>query len=1298
MGFIGNKTGTSSTGGTTPFSLADSLPVQTKLTVSKASDPAEKEADSIAKKVVDEQKEKKNASMKEDKKEASRAPEPATEPNFEPNKEGIKKKEEKEPISKKHEPKKEIQKKNGAEEKEKPKAAKKDEPGSEKKGVNKKDDQKKEVQKKNGAEEKEKPKVAKKDEPGGEKKEPVSKMDDQKKEVQKKNGAEEKEKPKVSKKDELGGEKKEPVSKKDENNKEKKPVDKEKDAAIKPRSIQRKEAGNKKEKPQIQQKPGNVSRQNEGNNKEAGKPEDENADEEKLKAVENKINAKRGSGRKLDPQVKAEMESSFSEDFTDVHIHDDKEAAELCASLNAQAFAIGKDIFFNNGKYDPGSEAGKELLAHELTHVVQQKEQVQRMVAYRNSAPNSPAAVDGEITDKISIKSPAISLPKTKDKHAGKKYKKPLKTKKGYDRAKTTEGTDAQDKIWKDNVHDQVVKHVKDLTDKVTTPQNPKAPNIYYFETADKSVKLFGTPQTIVENSKVPLWNRNGKVTAYDVDHILELQLEGGENVLNNLELLNFSANRGSGSAISGAIDKLVGQFLKTDKGKEKGEMSLDKAMKDYVVEFNEMNFDKVTGTTPKAVDYWTVEQILAGNHLTMFNVMGQDSLEKITGDKAEPTAFTSPAGGAQITKSSARMPGFNATVTINDGAESASVDAEVGKLSGKLSVNDRIMRPMDMSIPLYKMEGLSKAGYIARRGDGKQNLEGILRRLNFIGLSPVDIHSADILPGKGLVVRGQIKPSVEMIKNLFIDFTIEGDKIELSRTFSSGEIKSIPPPLKISDASITVFAGTAGIGVSGNIDFEIKHVGKGSITGSGNSNGVFKLDGNFNFDEKLFGGVKANVKASYEHVEGAEDKWDLQGNIKIPKGKIKGINSAEINVSYAEKIFKADGSAKFGIPGLEDGRMSVTYGNEQLIIEGEANFKHKLIKSGNVKAKVETAGEETKLSLSGNVKPNIPGIESDLSVSYDNGAFTIMGTVAYAKGRLSGSVTVGVTNRSVGTDGNPAGAPGESLTPFGGGSLTLRITDWLQGTAGVKLLPDGSLEVVGKIGIPAAVNIFEKKEIKKDIFKAPTIEIPIFAIPVGSRSIGLVATIGGGLEGYASIGPGQLTDASVEVTYNPSHEENTKVTGTAKFRVPAEAGLRLYVRAGIGLSIGIARVAGGIEIGGALGIEGAAEAGVTVNWTPTEGFKLDAEASLSVQPKFKFDVNAYIEAVLDLWVTEFSKEWKWNLYSFEWGPAFKFGVKFPVHYEEGKEFNISLDDVQFEKPEISVSDIAKGIGEKLLG
>jgi HSP20 family molecular chaperone IbpA len=637
-------------------------------------------------------------------------------------------------------------------------------------------------------------------------------------------------------------------------------------------------------------------------------------------------------------------------------------------------------------------------------------------------------------------------------------------------------------------------------------------------------------------------------------------------------------------------------------------------------------------------------------------------------------------------------MPGFK----LNTFDFSSPASEVTGKVTGVIFANSKIVKPYNLNLNAYKMDGVLNGGYIKRRVSGEGSLEKILSRMEIEGLSPIEFQTADLIPGKGIYAKGKIKSTVKLIEKLDIDITIMGDDIEISKTFSSGEITSVPPPFKINDASVTIFAGTSGIGVRGAVDFEIANVGKGQVKGSGKSNGVFELEGKFEFDKKIFD--KAEVEMKYRHASGEEDQWEVKGKIQIPKGKIKGVKKADITVSYDGKTLAASGTAEFDIPGIKSGKLDVTYTEDQLNIHGEIDLQHQLIKSGKIKADVSKTGEEYKVALSGNVQPNIPGISTELKVDYVDGILTISGSVGYNKGRLAGTVTVGVTNRSVGADGNPAGGPSEALTPFGGGSLTLKITDWLQGTAGVKLLPDGSLEVVGKIGIPAAVNIFEKKEIKKDIFKAPTIEIPIFAIPVGSRSIGLVATIGGGLEGYASIGPGQLTDASVEVTYNPSHEENTKVTGTAKFRVPAEAGLRLYVRAGIGLSVGIARVAGGIEIAGALGIEGAAEAGVTVNWSPTEGFKLDAEASLSVQPKFKFDVNAYIEAVLDLWVTEFSKEWKWNLYSFEWGPSFKFGVKFPVHYEEGKEFNISLDDVQFEKPDISVSDIAKGIGEKLLG
>jgi hypothetical protein len=1266
MGFIG-KSNSSSASQAQPFSMAN---VQPKLTVSKAADPAEKEADAVAKRVVDEQKDKKAEAKKSDGKKEEPAPAAQPETAQEPKKEGVQAKEQKDD-------KKEAQKKSS--EKEEKKADKKD-AGDDKEKLSKKEDDKKQEAKKKG-DEKEEKKAARK-EAADDKKDKVSKKDDDKKQEAKKKGDEKKDEKKAAKK-EAPEDKKDKVSKKDDN-KDKKPVDKEKETNVKPQSINRKES-NTAAAPAIMQKPqpaAPATALSRSDAKQEGK-DDPESDDAKMQAIEQKINAKKGSGRPLNNQVKADMEGSFKHDFSEVKIHNDKESAELCSALNAHAFAIGNDIFFNSGKYDPESDAGKELLAHELTHVVQQSGTVQRAVAYRTGS--GGGAATGSIDEAAkTITVSKVKLPTLKQRNSGK-IEGNITRPKGYDRDPGL----AQADVWKTGVEGPIGTAVNTLVQGVPTDPDTGA---YYF--GKGKIKLFGTKESLIANSQIPLWTKAGNANAYDVDHIREMQL-GGSNDTGNMELLNFSANRSSGSVVKNGIRNSVEEFLTAEKAKTPAATlpTVDKALKEYDIKFQGADYnEKVSGNGD---DFWSFDEITTGKHLDGFTPLSAKEIEEVKGSPLDPLVYTSEGGGSGLKEGA--FQGLKGVSGVKYDFSTAGGDV-VGKVSGMIDINaaKKVLKPKPLNLNVYKMPGVLHGGYIKRRASGEGSLEKVLSRLEVEGLSPIVIDFCDIVPGLGIVARGRIVPTVKVIEGVEIDFFIEGDKVELSKTFSSGELKSIPPPFKVSDAAITVFAGSNGIGVRGNVDFEINNVGKGKITGSGASSGLFELAGKFEFDKKLFN--KAEVEMKYTHQSGGDDKWEVKGNIQIPQGKIKGIKKADITVGHDGTTLTASGNAEFDIPGIEHGKLNVTYGNDQMVIEGEVDLKHKAIKSGKVTAKVEKNGDDYKVALSGNAKPNIPGIDTDLTVSYNDGVIDIKGTVAYTKGRLSGSATVGVTNQAVGADGQPAGGAGKDLTIYGGGSLTLKITDFLQGTAGVTFKPDGNVEVVGKIGIPEAVDLFPKKEIKKDVFKAPTIEIPLFAIPVGSRSIGLVATIGGGAEAYASIGPGQLTEASVEVKYNPAEEENMSVTGNAKFRVPAEAGLRLFVRAGIGLSIGIARVAGGIELGGALGIEGAAEAGVTVNWTPTQGFKLDAEAAVSVQPKFKFDVNAYVEAVLDLWVTEFRKEWKHNLAAFEWGPSMKFGVKFPVHYEENKPFDISLDDVQFEAPDINVADFAKGIGQQLFG
>ncbi|GIG59449.1 hypothetical protein Lfu02_38210 [Longispora fulva] len=80
-----------------------------------------------------------------------------------------------------------------------------------------------------------------------------------------------------------------------------------------------------------------------------------------------------GGGTGLDPDTRGDMESRFGQDFGDVRVHTDGAAHDSAKAVNAQAYTVGSNIVFQRGMYDPGSSQGRHMLAHELTHVVQQR-------------------------------------------------------------------------------------------------------------------------------------------------------------------------------------------------------------------------------------------------------------------------------------------------------------------------------------------------------------------------------------------------------------------------------------------------------------------------------------------------------------------------------------------------------------------------------------------------------------------------------------------------------------------------------------------------------------------------------------------------------------------------------------------------------------------------------------------------------------------------------------------------------------------------------------------------------------
>jgi hypothetical protein len=135
---------------------------------------------------------------------------------------------------------------------------------------------------------------------------------------------------------------------------------------------------------------------------------------ESYQSLESKLQNSKGGGSSLPDNVRTQMENGFKADFSGVRAHTDSSAVQMNKQLGAKAFTRGNDIYFNEGAYNPGADDGKHLLAHELTHVIQQKaatkmpdQIIQRYTVYKSSDQTGgkslgwthPASVDLNVAD-----------------------------------------------------------------------------------------------------------------------------------------------------------------------------------------------------------------------------------------------------------------------------------------------------------------------------------------------------------------------------------------------------------------------------------------------------------------------------------------------------------------------------------------------------------------------------------------------------------------------------------------------------------------------------------------------------------------------------------------------------------------------------------------------------------------------------------------------------------------------------------------------------------------------------------
>ncbi len=115
-----------------------------------------------------------------------------------------------------------------------------------------------------------------------------------------------------------------------------------------------------------------------------------------------------GGGQPLDTTTRAFMEPRFGHDFSQVRVHTDARAAESARAVSALAYTVGRDVVFQQGQYAPGTSGGRRLIAHELTHTIQQGANGM----FNPDVPQGPAlAARGTLVQRQSDDSPDATVP-----------------------------------------------------------------------------------------------------------------------------------------------------------------------------------------------------------------------------------------------------------------------------------------------------------------------------------------------------------------------------------------------------------------------------------------------------------------------------------------------------------------------------------------------------------------------------------------------------------------------------------------------------------------------------------------------------------------------------------------------------------------------------------------------------------------------------------------------------------------------------------------------------------------------
>lgn len=962
-----------------------------------------------------------------------------------------------------------------------------------------------------------------------------------------------------------------------------------------------------------------------------------------------------GPGMPLPPDLREEFEGRFGADFRRVRLHTDPHAALAAQALQARAFTRGEDIYFAPGQGPGASPEAKKLLAHELTHVVQQQ---------RLAAPTTQELELAGTGDPLEREAVAVSeavavgrpLPELKwlgasswARQTAPQTPPPPVLLKGH-------------KVLLDLVQPQFALTIPKEKGPVGERYQSWATQGKLRAISEAEARQQRPGTTTLQN----IWKRKiapdkaakfnfaqapGKETC-QVDHIIELQL-GGTNAPDNLQLLEPEHNRTAGARFRGIISDL--------KSRAKSLYNLTQDLEDI-----DLLIRQVSPEPPITKDRCREAESQAGvaPEITAGFTL-RVGLDTYVIDLAQADDLAGGAKQTQMRRQVGRrghqlITGLTLdrlTVYVqSDDFETATKD---GSLNAE--VNPALLLP----VTAKKRDLILLVEQASHQVKLPQKPHPLEINFPFLSTATLNLELVDGQP-RG---RAELRPSLPLFRHTLLILELQDGSLSGALTVPAAALKqALPiPGLTITESSIEFKVAKGGFSAGGNLGFKIGTVADGSLK--------FGLD-----KSGLSGRGKLNFQIpGLEEVSG--ELWyrqqQLGGLIVVSAAKLKkvpGITGGRLELRLTEDNFSGQGTMQLAVPGLKQGTLDFAadkQGNYGL--RGRVGLEIPGLKSAELELGLE-GGELIGAAKVGLDIPGLSGAGAAFEIKYRQGAITGRGTLTYQKGKLSGQVHAALNEK-------------RRLT--GGGELSYQLFPGLVAAVGLELREDGTTKISGALKVPETIDLFPVKSLDKKIFSLD-LQIPIFAIPVGTKSVGLVAEIGADLRARAGIGPGQIRKAQIQASFDPAKEEaGFEFKGGGELYVPAFAELALGIHGGIGLSLALAAATGGLELVGALGLQGALIAMVQISYQD-RNFVVDASAELNAQPVLKFNVNAYVKVSVIIIGEVYRKDWL--LAAKEWGSGLKIGLRFPVHYVFGQPFDLSLSQVEFIVPQIDVKQAVKDL------